>query len=69
MASTPTTSATRCSRRARGRAGTPRLNSKSFEGLIVGNIRENILTESNIRDLVKIVDEEMDGWPASNARG
>ena len=25
------------------------------------NIRENILTESNIRDLVKIVDEEMDG--------
>ena len=25
------------------------------------NIRDNILTESNIRDLVKIVDEEMDG--------
>ena len=40
---------------------TPRLNAKSFEGLIVENIRENILTETNIRDLVKIVDEEMDG--------
>ena len=39
----------------------PRLNAKHFEGLIVKNIRENILTESNIRDLVKIVDEEMDG--------
>ena len=38
-----------------------RLNAKSFEGLIVGNIRENILTESNIRDLVKIADEKMDG--------
>ena len=25
------------------------------------NIRDNILTESNIRDLVKLVDEEMDG--------
>ena len=33
----------------------------TFEGLIVDNIRDNILTESNIRDLVKIVDEEMDG--------
>ena len=46
-----------------GRAArnTPRLNSKHFEGLIVDNIRDNILTESNIRDLVKIVDEEMDG--------
>lgn len=36
---------------------TPRLNAKFFEGLIVENIRENILTETNIRDLVKIVDE------------
>ena len=32
-----------------------------MESLIIYNIRENILTESNIRDLVKIVDEEMDG--------
>ena len=40
---------------------TPRLKAEHFESLIVKNIRENILTESNIRDLVKIVDEEMDG--------
>ena len=45
----------------RAACNTPRLNSKHFEGLIVDNIRDNILTESNIRDLVKIVDEEMDG--------
>ena len=44
-----------------GACATPRLNAKRFEGLIVENIRDNILTESNIRDLVKIVDEEMDG--------
>ena len=39
----------------------PRLNAKRFERLIVDQIRENILTESNIHDLVKLVDEEMDG--------
>ena len=48
-------------KKGRGTCDTPRLNSKRFEGVIVDNIRENILTESNIRDLVKIVDEEMDG--------
>ena len=40
---------------------TPRLNAKSFEDIIISNIRDNILTESNIRDLVKLVDEEMNG--------
>ncbi len=40
---------------------TPRLNAKSFEDTIVSNIRDHILTESNIRDLVKLLDEEMDG--------
>ena len=48
-------------KKGRDTCKTPRLNAKNFEGLIVSNIRENILTESNIRDLVKIVDEEMDG--------
>ena len=48
-------------KKGRGTCKTPRLNSKNFEALIVSNIRDNILTESNIRDLVKIVDEEMDG--------
>ena len=44
-----------------GACDTPRLNAKSFEDVIISNIRDNILTESNIRDLVKLVDEEMDG--------
>ena len=44
-----------------GTCDTPRLNAKSFEKLIVEQIRENVLTESNIRDLVKLLDEEMDG--------
>ena len=48
-------------KRGKGACTTPRLNAKSFERLIVGEIRENVLTESNIRDLVKLLDEEMDG--------
>ena len=48
-------------KKGKGTCKTPGLNSKNFEGLIVSTIRENILTESNIRDLVIIVDEEMDG--------
>ena len=44
-----------------GSCDTPRLNAKSFEGVIVSSIRDHILTESNIRELVKMVDEEMDG--------
>ena len=44
-----------------GSCDTPRLNARSFEDIIISNIRENILTESNIRDLVKLLDEEMDG--------
>ena len=48
-------------KRGKGTCETPRLNAKSFEKLIVNEIRENVLTESNIRDLVKLLDEEMDG--------
>ena len=40
---------------------TPRLNAKKFEKIIVDELRSNILSESNIRDLVKLLDEEMDG--------
>ena len=40
---------------------TPTLNARRFEELVVAKIRSNILTEGNIRDLVKMVDEEMDG--------
>ena len=48
-------------KQGKGTCDTPRLNAKSFEKLIVNEIRENVLTESNIRDLVKLLDEEMDG--------
>ena len=48
-------------KRGSGTCDAPRLNAKRFERLIVDQIRENILTESNIRDLVRLVDEEMDG--------
>ena len=40
---------------------TPTLNARRFEELVVAKIRSNILTEGNIRDLVKVMDEEMDG--------
>ena len=39
----------------------PRLNADRFERLIIDQIRDHILTESNIRELVKMLDEEMDG--------
>ena len=48
-------------KQGKGACDTPRLNAKAFEGLIIEQIRENVLTESNIRALVKLVDEEMDG--------
>ena len=48
-------------KRGKDACETPRLNARHFEEMVVGKIRENVLTESNIRDLVKLVDEEMDG--------
>ena len=47
-------------KRGSGECATPRLNAKRFERLIVDQIRQHILTESNMRDLVKMVNEEMD---------
>ena len=44
-------------KRGHGACDTPRLNSKRFERMIIDQIRENILTESNIRELVN---EELD---------
>ena len=40
---------------------TPRLNARDFERTIIEQLRSHILTESNIRELVKMLDEEMDG--------
>ncbi len=48
-------------KRGSGACDAPRLNARRFEELVVGKIRENGLTESNIRELVRMVDEEMDG--------
>ena len=48
-------------KQGRGACDAPRLNAQRFEELVVGKIRENVLTESNIRALVRMVDEEMDG--------
>ena len=47
----------------RGKAAceTPRLNARKIEKVIIDELRANILTESNIRVLVKLLDEEMDG--------
>ena len=46
--------------RGKGTCKTPRLNAKRFERLIIDQIREHILTESNMRELVRLVNEEMD---------
>ncbi|MYD48898.1 MAG: recombinase family protein [Chloroflexi bacterium] len=48
-------------KRGSGACDCPRLNARRFEEMVVDRIRDNILTESNIRELVKLVDEEMDG--------
>ena len=39
---------------------TPRLNARRFEELVVDKIRTNVLTDSNIRGLLKVVDEQTD---------
>ena len=48
-------------KRGSGACNAPRLNARRFEEMVVNRIRDNIFTESNIRELVKLVDEEMDG--------
>ena len=47
---------------------TPRLNARRFEELAVGKIRSNVLTDSNIRALVKVVDEQMDSVVAEQRK-
>ena len=48
-------------KRAPGACDSPRVDARKFEELVVSSIRSNILTEGNIRSLVKVVDEQMDG--------
>ena len=48
-------------KRGKDACHTPRLNARRFEQMIVDKIRSNILTEKSITELVRAVDEEMDG--------
>ena len=48
-------------KRGRDACNAPRLNARRFESLVIDQIRANILTESNIRDLVRLLGEELDG--------
>ena len=47
-------------KRGKDACESPRLNARRFEKFVVDKIRANVLTESNIRALVKVVDEQMD---------
>ena len=55
-------------KRGKEACDSPRINARRFEEMIVGNIRSNILTEGNIRALVKVVDERMDGVAAEQRK-
>ena len=48
-------------KRGSGACNAPRLNTRRFEAMVVEKIRSNVLTESNIRTLVRVVGEQMDG--------
>ena len=39
----------------------PSINAKTLEGFVIDRIKENILTEENLRDLVEITNEELRG--------
>ena len=47
-------------KRGKDACESPRLNARRFEKFVVDKIRANVLTKSNIRALVKVVDEQMD---------
>ncbi len=48
-------------KRGKESCNAPRLNARRFERQVIEKIRCSVLSESNIRDLVRLVDEEMDG--------
>ena len=48
-------------KRGKEACDTPRLNARRIEQMIIDKIRSNVLTDSNIRALAKVVDEQMDG--------
>jgi site-specific DNA recombinase len=48
-------------RQGAGSCDTPYLNARKLESLVIDKIKEHILTEENLRELVRLVNEEMDG--------
>ncbi len=44
------------------------INSQKFERLVIDKIKEHILTEENLRELVRLVNEEMDASFAESQR-
>ena len=46
-------------KRGQGTCDAPRLNAPRFERLIAEQLREHVLTERNIRELVRLVNEEL----------
>ena len=51
-----------------GACDAPRLNARRFEDLVVERIRANVLTESCMPDLVKLVGEEMESVTAEQRK-
>jgi site-specific DNA recombinase len=47
-------------RQGAGSCDTPYLNARKFEDLVINKIKEHILTEENLLQLVKLMNEEMD---------
>jgi site-specific DNA recombinase len=47
-------------RQGAGSCDTPYLNAPKFERLVIDKIKDHILTEENLRELVRLVNEEMD---------
>ena len=47
-------------KRGKGTCDTPRLSARQFERAIIDQIRVNVLTESNMKALVELVNEELD---------
>ena len=47
-------------RQGAGSCDTPYLNAHKFEDLVITKIKEHILTEENLRELVRLVNEQMD---------
>ena len=55
-------------KQGKGSCDAPRLNARRFEEQVVDKIRSNIFTEGNVPDLVKAVDEELDGMVAEHRK-